>query len=297
MNLTDRVYLAVHIVLTLLVCVRHDRVEHWPWYVAWNLCAMLALLFFIRKQLDGVAWELAHDWLPVVFFLTVFEEVSFLSLAIRSGWQNEHLIAFESLFFPVQAAVWMHHHLASWLVEFLEFGYSAFYPLYPIFGGVFWAWRKRPRFAGAFRSLTDALSVGYVLCYATYLFFPTQSPANRLGVQQLASAHSGPFQALVHLIQDQGGVHGNAFPSSHIMLAFVVLVFAYRFLPRVAPWLLIPILLMCAGAVYDGYHYASDAVAGALMGIVIGLIFLGSSSRQNKTLHFGRAGRSKGLSR
>jgi membrane-associated phospholipid phosphatase len=282
MNLTDRIYLAVFAALTLLVCARHDRLEHWPWYAAWNLAAILSIVLLAHKQHDGLGWEFVHDWLPLVFFLTVFEEVSFLSLAIRSGWQNEYLMAFESSLFPVPPAVWMHQRFPSLLVELLEFGYFAFYPLYPVFGGLFWAWRKRPRFAGAFRRLTDALSVGYVLGYATYLLFPTQSPANRLGVQQLASAHSGPFQAMVHLIQDRGGVHGNAFPSSHIMLAFAVLVFAYRFLPRVAPWLLIPILLMCVGAVYDGYHYASDVVAGALTGIVVGTMF--TLARQNKTL-------------
>jgi len=274
MNLTDRIYVAVHLALTVLVCARHERVEHWPSYVAWNVCAIAVIFLLARKQRDGRAWEFAHDWLPVFFFTAVFEEVSFLSLSIRNGWQNTHLIAFESLLFTVPPTLWLHEHASSWLVEFMEFGYFAFYPLYPVFGGMFWAWRNRPRFAGAFRKLTDTLSTAYVLCYATYLLFPTQSPANRLGVQQIASAHGGPFQAMVRLIQSHGGVHGNAFPSSHIMLAFVVLVFAYRFLPRAAPWLLAPILLMCVGAVHDGYHYASDVVAGALIGIVVAQVFV-----------------------
>jgi len=43
--------------------------------------------------------EICHDWLPVLLFTTVFEEVSFLALTLRAGWQNEHLIAFESLLF------------------------------------------------------------------------------------------------------------------------------------------------------------------------------------------------------
>src|SRR5271166_2248138 len=274
MNLTDRIYLAVHLALTVLVCARYMHVAGWPWYVAWNALAIAAIMFLARKQYGSPLWEFVHDWLPVIFFITVFEEVSFLSLSIRGGWQNAHLIAFESLLFAVPPTLWMHEHVSSWLIEFLEFGYFAFYPLYPTVGGIFWAWRERPRFANAFHSLTDALSIGYVLCYATYLLFPTQSPANRFGVQQIASAHGGPFQALVRLIQSHGGVHGNAFPSAHIMLAFVVLVFAHRFLPRVAPLLLAPILLMCVGAVYDGYHYASDVAAGALIGIVVALVFV-----------------------
>ncbi len=274
MNVTDRIYVAVHLALTVLVCVRYQNVEHWLWYVVWNLCAIAVIRLLARKRRDGLGWEFVHDWLPALFFVTVFEEVSFLSLSIRGGWQNEHLIAFESLLFSVPPALWLHEHASSWLIEFMEFGYFTFYPLYPVFGGMFWAWRERPRFAGAFRWLTDALSIGYVVCYAPYLLFPTQSPANRLGVQQIASGHGGPFHAMVQLIQSHGGVHGNAFPSAHIMLAFVVLVFVYRLLPRVAPWLLVSILLMCVGAVYDGYHYASDVVAGALIGIVVGLAWV-----------------------
>jgi membrane-associated phospholipid phosphatase len=234
------------------------------------LVASAAIVLLAHKSSDGEAWEFAHDWLPAVFFITVFEEVSFLSLSIRGGWQNGHVIALESWLFGASPMEWMHARARDWLIEFLEFGYFAFYPLYPVVAGLFWAWRERAEFRGAFRRLTDALSIGYVICYAIYLVFPTQSPANRAGVQQIGSAHAGLFQHLVRAIQNNAGVHGNAFPSAHIMLAFLVLMFAYRFLPRVAPWLLFPILLMCVGAVYDGYHYATDVVAGGAIGILLG---------------------------
>jgi membrane-associated phospholipid phosphatase len=83
----------------------------------------------------------------------------------------------------------------------------------------------------------------------------------------------GPFHFLVGLIQHNAGVRGNAFPSAHIMLAFVVLVFTWRYLPRAGPWLLVLNLLMCLGAIYDGYHYASDTVVGALIGLLIGIAY------------------------
>lgn len=273
MNLTDRIYVAVHVGLTVLVCARYQHVHNWPLYLGWNLCAIAIILLLARKRRDGITWEFAHDGLPAIFFMTVFEEVSFLSLSLRSDWQNNHVIAFEALLFAVPPALWLHGRAAAWLVQFLEFGYFAFYPLYPVVGGLLWAWREQPLFANAFRRLTDALSVGYVVCYTTYLLFPVRSPANSVGVQQFSGAPRGLFPSLVGLIQNHAGVRGNAFPSAHIMLAFVVLVFAYRFLPRLAPWLLFPILLMCVGAVYDGYHYSSDVIAGALLGIVVGATF------------------------
>jgi membrane-associated phospholipid phosphatase len=241
-------------------------------YLAWDLASVVALLLLVRRQNEGPGWQFAHDWLPAIFFISVFEQVSFLTLVLRGSWQNEYIIALESRAFRVVPMEWMHARARNALIEFLEFGYFAFYPLYPSVGGLLWAWRQRHGYAGAFRRLTDTLSVGYVLCYSIYLLFPTQSPANRVGVQQIGSTHGGVFERAVRDIQDHAGVHGNAFPSAHIMLAFIVLVFAYRFLPRVAPWLLFPVLLMCVGAVYDGYHYTSDVLAGAVLGIGLGLI-------------------------
>ena len=279
MNLTDRIYLAVHLLLTLLMCVRHQSVPHWPVYVVWNMCAVAAILLLADKRSDGQVWEFVHDWIPLVFFTITFEEISLLSLAIRGEWQNDHLIALESWLFSVSPMQWMHARAHQWLIEFMEFGYFCFYPLYPGLGGWFWGFRRRPQYRGAFRRMTDTLSMGYVICYVIYLLFPTQSPANRAGVQQIGSPQAGIFQHLVRGIQNHAGVHGNAFPSAHIMLTFVVLMFAYRFLPRVAPWLLIPMVLMCVGAVYDGYHYTSDVVVGALIGVVLGAVF--SRAKEN----------------
>ena len=278
MNLTDRIYLTVHLALTVLVCARSAQVAHWPWYVAWNVMAMAAILVLARKQREGPCWEFVHDWLPAFFFITVFEQVSFLSLGLRGAWQNAHLVSWEAALFAVPPAEWLHRYSSPWFRELLEFGYFSFYPLYPAVAGVLWAWRHRARYAGAFRRMTDGLSVGYAVCYATYLLFPTRSPSHNVGLGTSALPaveSSGPFHFLVGLIQNNAGVHGNAFPSGHIMLGFAVLVFVVRHFPRLAPWLAVCVLLMSVCAVYDGYHYAIDVLAGALLGVVVGAGFVG----------------------
>ncbi len=274
-NLTDRIYLAVHLALTVLVCVRFAEVAHWPRYVAWNLVAVAAILYAAQKQHEGSWWEFVHDWLPALFFITVFEEVSYLSLSLRGAWQNPAVIAWESALFTVPPGEWLRTYVPAWGSELLQFGYLSFYLFYPVVAGTLWRWRRRVPYAGGFRRMTDALSVAYVVCYATYLLSPVRSPSHNAGLDASTSTQSGgPFHFLVTLVQARAGVHGNAFPSSHIMLACGILVFAFRYFPRLAVALLICVLLMCVGAVYDGYHYAIDVVVGALLGVAVGLAFV-----------------------
>lgn len=275
MTLTNRIYLAVHSVFTILVCARYDIVAHWQRYVVWNLIAIAAIVSVSNKRMDGRVWEFAHDWLPLVFFVTVFEEVSFLSLTLRGAWQNSLLVSWEAALFGELLTRWLHNFSNPWLTELMEFGYFTFYPLYPTVGGILWAWRKRPRFVGAFQRLTDSLSVGYVVCYIIFLLFPTRSPTHNVGLDLLPAPHAGgPFGALVRIIQSHAGVHGNAFPSAHIMLAVVVVCFTFRYFPRLAWPLLVCIPLMCFASAYDGYHYVVDVVAGAFLGVTVGGFFL-----------------------
>lgn len=273
MNLTDRIYLAVHAGLTLLVCIRHEYIARWPYYVAWNLAAMAVILLLARVRSKGEAWEFAHDFFPgFVLFTTVFEEVSFLCLTVVGHWQNQYLIAAEKALFSVAPSLWLHQHAVGWTVELLHFGYLAFYPMYPIVGVLFWSRRKRPGYRFAFRDMTDALSIGYLISYITFIAWPTESPRHAGTALQID--HTSVCGWLVELIQSNGGVHGNAFPSAHIMLAFVLLVFTWRYWRRAAPWILLINLLMCLGAVYDGYHYTVDVIAGAVLGTVVAAVYL-----------------------
>ena len=184
------------------------------------------------------------------------------------------LIALESALFAVPPGEWLRNYIPAWCSELLEFGYLSFYPLYPVVAGILWGFRRRPRYAGGFRRMTDAFSVGYLICYACYLLFPVRSPLQNGDVISSCAGATRPvpFVGSVHS-RRSAGVHGNAFPSSHIMLAFVVLVFVFRYFPRIAPWLLVCVLLMCVGAVYDGYHYPLDVVTGAIDGVAVALLF------------------------
>jgi len=43
MNLTNRIYIGVHVALTLLVCIRWQHVGRAPLYLLWNAVAIAAI--------------------------------------------------------------------------------------------------------------------------------------------------------------------------------------------------------------------------------------------------------------
>ena len=192
MNLADRIYLAVHLALTVLVCVRHPQVAHWPWYVAWNVDGDGDDSLASRaSDTRSSVWEFAHDWLPAIFFITVFEEVSFLSLAllrcVAKSTSHRRGSRRCSQFCRPSGCIAIRRPGSPSCWTSATSPFTCFIPPSPEYCGPGVAALD---FAGAFRRLTDALSVGYAVCYATYLLFPTRSPSHNVGLSIAAATGS-----------------------------------------------------------------------------------------------------------
>lgn len=278
MNLADRIYAAVHVALTVLVLVRADRVQHWPWYVVWNAACLAAIVLLARNAHRSRTWEFAHDWLPCVFFVSVFEEVAWLVPAMGSQWRESILIATEQRLFGILPNVWVPALAVRIASELLNLGYLLYYPLYPVVAGYLWIQRHQDGFRNGFRAMTDACCVGYLACYLTFLLFPTRSPRHAFPSMSEPEL-TGVFGKVIGWVQGGAGVYGNAFPSAHIMLSFVIMVFVFRYSRRWGAVVFAVNLLMSAGAVHSAYHYVSDVIIGAAIGLAAGIMFLPRVSR------------------
>lgn len=265
LNLADRLYSTWFVCLSITLLIRPE-VPH-----ATISDLTINILFVVTIALSAIwddrspGWRVVHDWYPMLLFIVVFEEVARLSMAFVPRWQDGILLRMEGAMFAQPPTEWLARFRQPLLIELLEFGYFSFYWMLPLVGIVLYGrgWKKVRQIL-PFRRWMDALAIGYVVCFTTYLLFPTEGPAHTLGRQP--TEVSGPFRWLVLLIQRHGGVHGNAFPSGHVMAATICVLAALRWAPRLGRWLIAPLLLMCIGAVYDSYHYVSDVVAGLVLG-------------------------------
>jgi membrane-associated phospholipid phosphatase len=271
MNWTDTMLAGWHFVLgTTLVVARPASFDRVALFYHGSVIVIIISLAALQRR--GRWWRIAHDWYPLFLFITAFEEVARLSLAFVPHWQDRYVIQIERALFSTAPTAWLNRHRGPIVTEFLEFGYFTFYWIMPVVGGLLYEgiWRASPSERSSpnqpFRIWMDATVLGYIVCFATYLLFPTEGPAHTLMAPDSSLTAAGPFHRLVLLIQRHGGVHGNAFPSGHIMASVVAYLAALKWQAKLAKWITVPLLLMCVGAVYDGYHYVSDIVAGAVVG-------------------------------
>lgn len=257
----DRLLVVYFVAGALAIALRRDHIAGWPYFVVLHAACLAIIVGLIAVS---NRWPALHAWYPIVMALVIFEEVALLNFMFVGEWQDRHILAFESAVFSDPPTVWLSRFESPLVTEALAIGYFSYYLMLP--GVALVLYRRRD--IGAFQDVMAAGVLGYLICYAIFVVFPTEGPSHTLRHSHTGAFSGGPFWAIVALIQAAGGVHGNAFPSAHAAGAMVALVFAWRHVRPLAGSMLVFVILMCVGAVYLRYHYASDMMAGLVVGAI-----------------------------
>lgn len=255
---TDRMHFVYFGGLGLLIIALRHRVPGWDVLLPIH-GAMLVLLAAL--VLNAHRLPTAHAWYPLAMPLLLFHEVAHLTFLFADDWRDHYVLAFEARLFPEPPTVWLGRHATLLITEVLQIGYLSYYGMLIVVAALLYRRSDPAPFAGVMAGTVLA----YMVCYAIFIAFPTEGPAHTLRHLHTDPLPGGPLYAAVRFLQ-QGGVHGNAFPSAHVAGAMVPLLFAWRYVPRLAAWLAPLVLLMCGAAVYDRYHYAVDVMAGITLG-------------------------------
>ena len=257
-NFTDRMYLGYFASISILMLLLHRRVPGWVAFLWIHLIYLAVVLLLI---VNARRVPTSHAWYPLAMPLVAFGLIAQLNFLFVDTWQDRYLLAFESWLFPQPPTVWLARFASPLVTEILEIGYFSYFVMLAAVGGMLYRRADKAPFAG----VMAASVLSYMLCYVVFVSFPTEGPTHTLQHLHTVLLTGGVFHWLVNFTQ-RGGVHGNAFPSAHVAGAVAPLLFAWRYVPRLAAWLTPLVVLLCIGAVYDRYHYASDIFAGILIG-------------------------------
>ena len=210
--------------------------------------------------------RLVADWLPLVAIPFLYAELPRISIG---GLHDDVVQRWEGAMFgtsPARSAA------AHWpyvlLSEALHAAYLSYYLI--IYGPPIVLY-LRGRMED-FRTTVAGLMAMFAICYVVFILFPVAGPRYDWGPP--TGVIDGPVRRLVLRVLAAGSSRGTAFPSSHVAVATVQTILAFRWSARTG-------LVLCAltsclgiGAVYGGFHYGVDVVAGALLGATVGLALL-----------------------
>jgi membrane-associated phospholipid phosphatase len=213
----------------------------------------------VRRIVRGVA-----DWAPLLLIPLLYTELAVLNRAVHDGhYFDDIVIAWEQAIFggqPSQEWAVAAPHL--WLSEPLHAAYLSYY--FIIFVPPLLL-RLRGRTA-EFRAAAFALMLSFFLHYLFFIFFPVQGP-RYLFPAPGGELADGLFHQTAHRLLEAGSSQGAAFPSSHVGVSVTQTLVTLRYLPRLAPIIGALTIGLALGAIYGGFHYAIDAVAGVLLGV------------------------------
>jgi membrane-associated phospholipid phosphatase len=229
--------------------------------------AAVFLLYVIVWRLRRRAWvDYARDWIPQAMAMVAYQQMGLFAARAPQHLLESKWIVFDRLLldtFHLRAAL---ESLGVVIPFLLELSYLFVYAVPPITMGILYALGERRK-----ADLVLAIYlIALFLCYGQFPFWPSEPPRVVFAGQDLPN-FSTPVRDLNLWLVGNGGIHTSVFPSAHVSGVFAVALGLLYVVPKrrklIAAYCVYAILVALA-TVYGRYHYAVDALAGAVIGVL-----------------------------
>ena len=265
---------ALYLLVAGIALIFPHRPSYWPLLLLTHAVGIALLLkperFAFVYRGATARWPRASriiaDWYVLALVPLLYTELAVLNVAVHAGrYFDDIILRWEQSIFGGQPS----RELAAaypdlMLSEFLHFSYIAYYLI--IYGPFFLLYLRGRRVEHQRAAFTVMLT--FFAHYVFFIYFPVQGP-RYLFPAPAGEIANGPMYNLAHRILEAGSSRGAAFPSSHVGVAFAQTAMAFVILKRWAPLLTLLSTGLAVGAVYGGFHYATDAVAGLIYGLLL----------------------------
>ncbi|MFQ6617788.1 MAG: phosphatase PAP2 family protein [Fidelibacterota bacterium] len=252
-------------VLNALLIIYRENLYEWKIFFIIHTAAIIAVYFIGTADLKGRKKLIfLRDWYVILSFIFLYNELgNFMQLV--SNYYDPLIIKTEGAIFAFQPSLKFSEYFNNPLIaDIMHFFYFSYYGLIPGIAFILYMHKKYD----IFRAFIFTTSLTFFAHYITFIVFPVACPRFAL-----INAIEGPirgifFSAFVQRLIDTADIMGGGFPSSHVAVAFVVLLFTMKY-ERPSYWIfLIFVIGLVFSTVYGRFHYALDAVAGAIFGFL-----------------------------
>ena len=270
LTLVDKSTLLYNGIVVLLLLIFSLRVPRWHGLILINLVIIASILIWfsrITPQSHSVL-RFLRCFYPIVFILVVYIQTERMNRIFFKDFLDPYFQRVEYGLFGIKPAIAFAECFPQWWVsEYMHMTYFSYYLMFPILGLILYFRRDR-------ESCDEFV---FTLCSTFYVFYLIFISFPVLGAETIGlppSASDGPFTRLMQVIFNNLEKGGAAFPSSHVGISVLVLIFAFRHLPRKIAWIYaVCCISLFFATVYCRYHYAIDAIAGLFTGVILTYFF------------------------
>ena len=226
------------------------------------LCIYAVLLRFR----DSIAVEHLRNWIPLALMLLAYKEMGWLAPSSHDHRLEQSWIVWDHLLLSRLRLRSVIELAGPLFPSLLELCYVLVYALPAFSMSMLYVYRK----SRDAESLLVIYLLGLFLSYVQFPFWPSEPP------RIVFPGYDEPsmttlFRQFNHWILGGYGIHTSVFPSAHVSGAFAAAFALKRVLrerPRLYRGVFVYATLVAIATVYGRYHYAVDAVAGVIVGIV-----------------------------
>lgn len=228
-----------------------------------HVLAPLVILVLARLEETRIV-QLLRDFYPIALFGLLYTECSTLNrILVPEGYLDSHIIDLEGAWFGSQPA----RDFRNWVPvsafsELLHFAYFTYYAYVITLTLTLLLGRSREIYHRAIATVGLTFFVGFFV----FIAIPVAGPYYEFA--RIEASETFLMPKVVQWVLNRGSSVGTAFPSSHVSIATACLFMAWRYFRPLGRILIVLVPLMAAGAVYGGFHYLIDVIAGALLGIL-----------------------------
>lgn len=239
----------------------------WPALAATHAAIAAAILSLAPadRRWPALPLRLVRDLYHLPLAIVYYRETAALHGAVWGGYCFDDVVAgLDDLLFGGQPSLSLARALpGAAFGEVMHFTYLSYYALTVLGGLALWTRRDD---GDVFLRAVHGIVFTMLVCYTTYIVFPVVGPPYHWPELHHAGLDGYGRRALdVLLVLDKPT---GAFPSSHVAVTVAFLAAFWRYLRPMFWVTIVPASLLVLSTVYVRAHYACDAIAGVVVGLV-----------------------------
>jgi len=268
LNPTDVVVITYLVITALLIAMFHSSLIHASGQIAIRLSFIILIIVVVwiqYKWLTGRVSSLIHLFFPLILLIYLYQETDTLNNLIYPVNLDPFFSRIELILFGRQPSLWFSVIIPyNTFAEVMYFGYFSYY-LMLIAVPLFFFFRKIDETA---EKAMFIIINSFLLFYLIFIVIPVAGPQYYFtGWPELPKGYL--FGSVIRWIQQMGEAPTAAFPSSHVSVCLILIIFCYKFERKLVQYMIPIAVLLILSTVYIRAHYVVDIIAAFFITPVI----------------------------